>query len=196
MGEGSFELVVTSIERNCREDEETFEVVDDTMAERVIELLNRGLVIQDEAANRSMEGLDVQHQTMETLEVVLESIMIRLLKPSGEPVDDMVYQLNLSTPKKMSKKATGTPAVQLAMIEVALEKDEDMESDNEAMRKKLARKGKGRLNKEGATLDMLNKKIEIFGKEVEPRKFDEVRSNLFATYPPSGKLEDSQRGWS
>ena len=44
-GEGSFELAVTSIERNGRGDEETLEVVDDTMAERAIELLNRGLVI-------------------------------------------------------------------------------------------------------------------------------------------------------
>jgi len=80
-GEGSFELAVTSIERNGRGDEETFEVIDDTMAERAIELLNRGLVIQDEAANGSMEGLDVQHQTIETLDEVLESIVIRPLKP-------------------------------------------------------------------------------------------------------------------
>ena len=43
-GEGSFELAVTSIVRKRRGDEETFEVVDDTMAERAIELLSRGLV--------------------------------------------------------------------------------------------------------------------------------------------------------
>jgi len=71
-GEGSFELAVTSIERKGRRDEETFEVEDDTTAERAIELLNRGLVIQDEGANGSMEGLDVQHQTMEMLDEVLE----------------------------------------------------------------------------------------------------------------------------
>jgi len=103
-GKGSFELAVTSIERNGRGDEETFEVVDDTTAERAIELLNRGLVIQDEVANGSMEGLDVQHQTMETLDEVLESIVIRPLKPSGEPVDNMRYQLNLSTPKRVARK--------------------------------------------------------------------------------------------
>ena len=60
-GKGSFELAVTSIERKGRGDKKTFEVVDDTRAERAIELLNRGLVTQDEAANGSMEGLDVQH---------------------------------------------------------------------------------------------------------------------------------------
>jgi len=80
-GEGSFELAVTSIERNGRGDEETFEVVYDTTTERAIELLNRELVIQDEAANGSLEGLDVQHQMIETLDEVLESIVIRPLKP-------------------------------------------------------------------------------------------------------------------
>jgi len=193
-GEGSFELAVTSIERNGRGDEETFEVVDDTTAERAIELLNRGLVIQDEAANGSMEGLDVQHQMMETLDEVLESITIRPLKPSGEPVEDMGYQLNLSTPKRVTRKETGTPAVQLARIEEALEKDEDMESENEVMRKKSAKKGKGKLTRGGVTLDMLQKKMEIFEEATEPRKFGEVRSNLFATHPPSWKLEHSQRG--
>jgi len=195
-GEGSFELAVTSIERKGRGDEETFEVIDDTTAERAIELLNRGLVIQDKAANGSMEGLDVQHQTIETLDEVLESIVIRPLKPSGEPVDDVGYQLNLSTSKRVMRKGTGIPAVQLARIEEALEKDEDMESENEAMRKKSAKKGKGKLTKGEVTLEMLNEKMEIFGKEVEPRKFEEVSSNLFATHPPNWKLEDSQRGWS
>jgi len=195
-GEGSFELVVTSIERKGRGDKETFEVVDDTMAERAIELLNRGLVIQDEAVNGSMEGLDVQHQTMETLDKVLESIVIRPRKPSGETVDDMGYQLNLSTPKRMTREETDTPAVQLARIENALQEDEEMESKNETMIKKLAKKAKGKLTKGGVTLDMLNEKMEIFGIEVEPRIFEEVRSNLFATQPTSWKLEDSQRSWS
>ena len=81
-GEGSFELAVTCIERKGRGDEETFQVVDDTTAEMAIELLSRGLAIQDEAGNGSMEELDVQHQTMETLDEVLESIVIRPLKPS------------------------------------------------------------------------------------------------------------------
>jgi len=195
-GEGSFELAVISIERKGREDEEIFEVVDDTTAERAIELLNRGLVIQDEAAKGSMEGLDVQHQMMETLDEVLESIVIRPLKPSGEPVDDMGYQLNLSTPKRATRKVTGTPAAQLARIEEALEKDEDMESENKAMRKKSAKKGKGKLTKVRVTLDALQKEMKIFEEATETQKFDEVRSNLFAIHPPSWKLEDSQRGWS
>ena len=38
-----------------------------------------------------MEGLDVQHQKIETLNEVLESIVIIPLKPSGEPVDNMGY---------------------------------------------------------------------------------------------------------
>jgi len=142
-------------------------------------------VIQDEAANRSIEGLDVQHQMMEALDEVLESIVIKPLKPLGEPVDDMGYQLNLSMPKRMIRKETETPALQLARIEKALDKDKDMESDNEVMRKMSAKKGKGKLTRGGVTLERLNEKMEIFGKEAEPRKFEEVRSNLFATHPPS-----------
>jgi len=38
--------------------------------------------------------------------------------------------------------------------------------------------------------------MEIFEEATETRKFEEVRSNLFATHPPSWKLEDRQRGWS
>jgi len=146
-GEGSFKLAVTSIERNGRGDEDTFEVIDDTTAERAIKLLRRGLVIPDEAANGSMEGLDVQHQMMETLDKVLESFVIRPLKPLGEPVDNIGYQLNLSTLKRMMRKETETPAVQLARIEEALEKDVNMESENEVMEKKSAKKGKGKLTR-------------------------------------------------
>jgi len=122
--------------------------------------------------------------------------VIRPLMPSGEPVEDMGYQLNLSTPKRVIRKETGSPAVQLARIEEALEKDEDMESDNEVMRKKLVKKGKGKLTRGEVTLNILEKKMDIFEEATEPQKFEEVRSNLFATHPPSWNLEDSQRGWS
>jgi len=77
-----------------------------------------------------------------------------------------------------------------------LEMDEDMESENEVMGKKSTKKGKGKLTKVGVTLDVLQKEMQIFDKATETRKFDEVRSNLFATHPPSWKLEDSQRSWS
>ena len=46
------------------------------------------------------------------------------------------------------------------------------------------------------TLDMLQRKMDVAEEATGPRKFDNVRANLFATYPPSFKLEDSQRGWS
>jgi len=65
-------------------------------------------VIQDEAANGLMEGLVVQHQMMETLDKILKPIVISLLQPSGEAVDNMGYQLNLSTPKRTIRKETET----------------------------------------------------------------------------------------
>ena len=83
-------------------------------------------MIQDEAANGSMEDLDIQHQVIETLDEVLESIVIRPLQLSREPVEDMSYQLKLSTPKRLTRRETGTLEVQLAKIEETLEKDEDM----------------------------------------------------------------------
>jgi len=70
-----------------------------------------------------------------------------------------------------------------------------MESENEVMRKESAKKGKGKFTKVGVTLDTLQKEMKIFEEATETRKFDEVRSNLFATNLPSWKLEDSQRGW-
>jgi len=96
----------------------------------------------------------------------------------------------------MIRKETETPAVQLARIEEILKEDDDMESDNEVMRKKSAKKGKGKLTKGRVTLYMMQKEMDIFEEAAEPRKFEEVRSNLFVTHPPSWKLEDSQRGWS
>jgi hypothetical protein len=143
-----------------------------------------------------MEGLDMQHQIKEMADEVLECIVVRPLKPSREPIDYLGCQINLSTLKRSMRKESGTPAIQLARIEEALGKNEDMKSDNEVMKKKSARKGKGKLAEEGTILDMLNKKMGIFEEIVEPRKFEEVRSNLFATHPPSWKLEDSQKGWS
>jgi len=193
-GEGSFEMAVTSLERKGRGDEERFEVVDDNTAERAIELLYKGLAIQDEVVNGSIEGLDVQYQITETVEEVLESIVVRPLKPSRELVDHLGCQINLSTPKRLLRKEVDTPAVQLARIEEALSEDEEMDSDNETMKKKSAKKGKGKLTKGGVTLEMLNKKMNISEEATRSRKFDEVRSNLFATHPPSWKLEDSQRG--
>jgi len=56
-----------------------------------------------------MEGLDIQQQTMETLNEVLKSVVIRSLRFSGEAVDDMGSQLNLSTSKRIVRKEIGTP---------------------------------------------------------------------------------------
>jgi len=72
----------------------------------------------------------------------------------------------------MTRKETGTLAVQLARIEEALKEDEEMESDNEAMRIKSANSRKEKLTKGGVTLDMLQKKMDIVEKAIEPLKFE------------------------
>jgi len=103
----------------------------------------------------------------------------------------MGYQLNLLTPKRMRTKETDTLVVQLAKIEEAWKEDKDMESENEAMRSKSAKKVKGKLTKGRVDFEMLDEKIEISGKKVEPLKFEEVRSNLFATHLSSWKVKYS-----
>jgi len=59
-------------------------------------------------------------------------------------------------------------AIRLARIEEALKEDDELESDNEMIRKKSLLKGKGKLTKRGVTLDMLQKKIDIFKEAAEP----------------------------
>jgi len=94
------------------------------------------------------------------------------------------------------RKEVGTPGAQLARIEEALGEDKEMASENETKRKKSARKGKVKLTKGMVTLDTLNMKMHTSEEATAPQIFDEVRTNLFATHPPSWKLEDCQRGWS
>ena len=74
-------------------------MVDDNTIERALELLQREFAIQDEVVNGSMDGLDMPHQIMEMAVEVLESIVVRPLKPSGEPVHYLECQFNLATPK-------------------------------------------------------------------------------------------------
>jgi len=197
-GEHTFEELVTVMEREGRADEEKFEVVDDTTAERGIELLQRGLVIQDEAANGSLEGLDVQHHVEEIGNEVLDCITVRPINPDAEVMEHLGHQTRFSTPKQRFRKSKEPPAMQLAKIEESREgqEDDEMVSDNETMRKQTGRKGKGKLTDGAATLDQLNADMDIFEQGSERRKFEEVRGNLFATHPPSWKLEDNQKGWS
>ena len=49
----------------------------------------------------------------------------------------------------------GTPTIQLPKIEEALKEDDNIESDNEGMRKKSAKKGKEKLTKVKVALYML-----------------------------------------
>jgi len=69
-----------------------------------------------------------------------------------------------------------------------------MESENEAISKMSVKKGKRKLTRGGVTLDMLQKRMDIFKLATGLQKLNEVRSNLFITHPPSWKLKDSQRG--
>jgi len=59
------------------------------------------------------------------------------------------------TSKRIIRNKMGTPTIQLPKIEEALKEDDNIESDNEGMRKKSAKKGKEKLTKVKVALYML-----------------------------------------
>jgi len=94
------------------------------------------------------------------------------------------------------RKETDSLAFQVPKIAKALGKDENKESENKVQKKMSVKKEKGKLTKGRVTLYTLQKEIDIFQEATKPRKFEEVRCNLFVTYQSSWKVEDSQKGWS
>ncbi|RPB18454.1 hypothetical protein L211DRAFT_854129 [Terfezia boudieri ATCC MYA-4762] len=60
-GNISWEHHVSQLEKENREEEEVIKVVDGPSVERAIEILNRGIVIQDGSVNRLLEGFNFEH---------------------------------------------------------------------------------------------------------------------------------------
>jgi len=63
--EKTFIQTVTEKERLMREDAEVIKVTDDSSAERVLELLDDGVVIQDEALNGGLDGAALKYALVE-----------------------------------------------------------------------------------------------------------------------------------
>ncbi|KAF8433146.1 hypothetical protein BGX38DRAFT_1146219 [Terfezia claveryi] len=60
-GEGDWELHISQLEWRGSQDEETIRVRDSFSAKRAIEILTRGIAIQDGAINGQLEGLDFEY---------------------------------------------------------------------------------------------------------------------------------------
>ena len=65
------------------------------------------------------------------------------------------------------------------------------------MAKKMVRKGKRVLRKDGTSLSQLEKQLGMdYVEPAVPRAFEEVKTNVFKRAPPNWKLDDFQKGWS
>ncbi|KAF8436757.1 hypothetical protein BGX38DRAFT_1145321 [Terfezia claveryi] len=85
-------------------------------------------------------------------------------------------------------------AQQLAGFEAKMDGiGEDGDSENETMRKKSARKGKGTLTTGLMSLNDLEEELGVgFVEPVVPRSFEAVRENVFGKAQTACKLGDSQ----
>ena len=193
---GSWNHVVTQIEREGREEEEFLKVVDEESAKRAIEILYMGIAIQDLASSKEVKGLDVLYLTKEVKDKTLERVVMRMRNNKGAAVAGGEFTWDLTTPKSKTKrkeKLEGTPAQQLAKLKSKMEEIEEEEgSDNEVIAKKTAKKEKRVVRKDRTSLSQLEEEMEVgFIELAVPRLFEEVKTNISKTAPPSWKLKDS-----
>ncbi|KAF8428015.1 hypothetical protein BGX38DRAFT_1334691 [Terfezia claveryi] len=183
-GEGDWELHISQLERRGRQDEEIIRVRDSSSAERAIEILTRGIAIQDGAINEQLEGLDFEYATEDKEQEILESITVRPVRRDGSLVTSMEHRWVLSTPKG---KGGGRPSAGLAGQVTGLERrieevEEEGQSDNEAIRVRSRRNGKKPRLEGYFTLGDLE--VGLGGDTLEPavpRTIEEVRGNLFGS---------------
>ncbi|KAF8458643.1 hypothetical protein BGX38DRAFT_1138708 [Terfezia claveryi] len=132
-GEGDWSRHISQIERDLREEEEVIKVTDGQSADRAVEILSRAVAIQDGAVNGQLDGYEVDYQTADKEDGMLESITVRPAKVAGGAMFRVAHHWTLMTPKSKRNDTRGEPARWVARLE---EVDEGEESDYEAMRKK------------------------------------------------------------
>ncbi|RPB18026.1 hypothetical protein L211DRAFT_854558 [Terfezia boudieri ATCC MYA-4762] len=205
-GDSDWEYHVSQLEKENREEEEVIKVVDGPSAERAMEILNRGIVIQDGSINGILDRFDYEHSRTETESGVEDTIVVRAIRPDGEKSDEYWgTRWTLTTPKSRRKMSLtgsrgGTAAERLERLEWSsmegIEEEEGGGLENEAINRKSTKKGRGTIQGDGLTLKDLEEKAGLgFVEPAVPRPFKEVASNLFGQAPPAWKLEDSQEGW-
>ena len=164
-------------------------VVNEESAKRAIEILNMGITIQDLASSEEVRGLDILHLTKEVEDKTLERIIMRIKDDTRAFVGGGEFTWDLTTTRSKSRKEKleGTPAQQLAKLEMrmmGIEKEEG--SDNETIARKMAKKGKRILKKDGVSLSQMEEEMEMgFVEPAVPRLFEKVKTNIFKTAPPS-----------
>jgi len=178
--DGSWDKKIMSMERLGRAEEETICVIDETTAERAIEILERSYLIQDATLHEDFNEASCQYEQQDSADNVLERIVVR-----GKTAI-------LNTPKHHRMITPAVPMTSAEIMERIDEIPEDSEdevSDNEAIRRKTRRNEK-RPVPAGTSLETLNRKYDMdLYEPAVPRPTAEIVSNLYLTAPPHWQLD-------
>jgi len=178
--DGSWDEKIISMERLGRAEEEIIRVIDETTAERALEILERSYLIQDATLHEDFDETACQYEQQDLADNVLERIVV-----GGKTAI-------LNIPKHHGMI---TPAVLMTSVEIMEKIDEipedseDEVSDNEAIRRKTRRNEK-RPAPAGTSLETLNRKYDMdLHEPAVLRPTAEIVSNLYLTAPPHWQLD-------
>ena len=177
--DGSWDEKIMSMERLGRTEEEIIRVIDETMAERAIEILERSYLIQDATLYEDFEEASYQYERQDLADNVLERIVV-----GGKTAI-------LRTPKH---HAMITPAVPMTSAEIMEKIDEIPEDSKDEVSDKKVIRRKTRRNKKkpapaSTSLETLNRKYDMdLYESAVPRPMAEIVSNLYMTAPPHWQL--------
>ncbi|RPB21375.1 hypothetical protein L211DRAFT_851551 [Terfezia boudieri ATCC MYA-4762] len=193
-GGEDWDLYISQQERQGREDEEILRVKDGPSAERAIEILGKGIAIQDSSVNGRLEGFDFTYEQAEVEDNMLESITVRPMRPDGSVLDGMTHRWTLSTPRPVRRGLQGMVAQEMEGLEARMEGvQEEAESGSEDERRKKRNTRLGKKPRLEGSLTLRDLDTE-YGGGLEPAKarpLREVRGNVFGTAPLAEGEEDT-----
>ncbi|RPB19245.1 hypothetical protein L211DRAFT_898222 [Terfezia boudieri ATCC MYA-4762] len=164
LGEEDWDIHISRQERLGREEEEVLRVRDGPSAERAIEILTKGLAIQDALVNGHLEGFDVAYSQQAEEDGLLESITVRPMRANGSVLDGMSRRWILATLKSKKKREPHGPATEvLARAAARLEeKEQEEEARYEVTKDNAAKKRK--ITLPTGSLKVSDLEIELGGK--------------------------------
>lgn len=132
--------MIAETEQETSEEKEVIKVVDETLAKRMIEILNTGITIQDMACSIDMKGLNILHLIKEVEDIILETVIMRMKDKTGTLVTEGEFTWELATLRSKSQKKKvliGILAQQVAKLKARMEEIiEKQGSDNKITVKK------------------------------------------------------------
>ncbi|RPB19778.1 hypothetical protein L211DRAFT_852894 [Terfezia boudieri ATCC MYA-4762] len=124
IGDEDWDIHISRQKRLGREEKEVLRVKDGPLAERAIEILTKGLAIQDASVNEHLEGFDVVYSQQAEEDSLLESITVRPMRADGSVLDGMSRRWILATPKAKKRETWGPAKEGLARAVARLVEEE------------------------------------------------------------------------